>query len=276
MKNQKFYFVQSDLEAAYFNGENTNNNIRHSNGKNYIFVLQKGKAKVEYLDKIVYLKAYDTFIANKNEKFKIYLIGKHIEFFEIHFKAKFFHEIDTDIDILKPFSYSQKDKIKIYGEEVRDEFYNCAVKSVIRSLTSQSCRGIVLSAVLQLVCELYYVYNRLNPPALIETDSNFAKLYRYIDDHIYEKLTLKSTAQGTFLSARNITYILRKFSGMSFHEFVTKKRLEHAKSMIDSGHHKLAKVAADSGFDSYTTFYRAFSDKFNVSPSEYKKQQKTP
>ena len=210
MKNQKFYFIQSDLEAAYFNGENANSNIRRSNDKYYISVLQRGKAKVEYSDKIFYLKQGDTFFANKNEKFKITLIGKHIEFFEIHFKAKFFHEIDTKIDILKPFSYSQKDKIKIYGEEVRDEFYNCAVKSVIRSLTSQSCRGVVLSAVLQLVCELYYVYNRLNPPILIESDSNFAKLYRYIDDHIYEKLTLKSTAEGTFLSARNITYILVK------------------------------------------------------------------
>lgn len=276
MKNQKFYFVQSDLMAIYCNGENTNKNIWHNNGRYYIYVLRKGKAKIEYSDKIFYLKPNDTFFANKNEKFKISLTGKHIEFIEISFKAKFFHEIDPKIDILKPFSYSEKDKIKVYGEDTQDELYNFAVKSVIRSLTSQSSRGIVLSAVLQLICEIYYIYNRLNPPPLIESDSNFAKLYRYIDDHIYEKLTLKSTAEGTFLSARNITYILRKISGMSFHEFITDRRLEHAKSLIDEGNYKLAEIATDSGFDSYTTFYRLFKDKFNVSPSEYKKMQKTP
>lgn len=274
MPNQDFYFVQSDLMARYFNGVNMKNNVRRGNGRYYIAVLQRGKAKVEYSDKIFYLKSGDTFFANKNENFKITLSGKHIEFVEINFKAKFFHEIDTEIDILKPFSYSDKDKIKVYGEETRDEFYNYSVKSVIRSLKSQSCRGIVLSAVLQLICEIYYAYNRLNPPTLIESDSNFAKLYRYIDDHIFEKLTLQSTAKGTFLSERNITYILRKISGMSFHEFVVNKRLEHAKGMIDSGSHKLIKVASDSGFESYTTFYRSFMKKFNISPSEYKKQQK--
>lgn len=147
MKNQKYYFFKSDLMAIYCNGENTNKNSRHNNGRYYIYVLRKGKAMIEYSDKIFYLRPNDTFFANKNEKFKISLTGKHIEFIEISFKAKFFHEIDPEIDILKPFSYSEKDKIKVYGEDTQDELYNFAVKSVIRSLTSQSSRGIVLSAV---------------------------------------------------------------------------------------------------------------------------------
>ena len=260
----------------YFNGEYERNVYHNLTNEYFIVVIIKGKVQIEYSDKMFYLKAGDTFIANKNEKFFFRTCTKNVEYFDIRFKGKFFHEIDTKIDIIKPFSYSEKDKVKIFNEETKTELYSAAVKSVIRALKSQSSRALVLSAVLQLICELYYIHNQKNPPNTLETESNFAKLYRYIDDHLFEKMTMKSVAEGTFLSERNITYIMRKINKMTFHEFVTNRRLEHAESMINSTSHNLHEISNNCGFDSYTTFYRAFKNKFGISPKEYIEAQKTP
>lgn len=272
--NEKFSFVQPDLLALYYNGDFTRTFYHHSGSEYHIIVVNKGKIKIEYPDKIVYLKPGDTFIANKSECYSFKTTSKNIEYFEIRFTGKFFHEIDPKIDIIKPFSYTNKDKIKIYNEETKTELYSAAVKSVIRSLKTQSSRAIMLSAVLQLICELYYIYNQKNPPKSLETESNFAKLYKYIDDHLFEKITLKSVSEGTFLSPRNISYIMRKITDKTFHEFITDRRLEFAKSMIKTYSYNMREVAINSGFDSYTTFYRTFTNKFGLSPNEYKKQIK--
>lgn len=276
IKNQQFHFSQSDLQLRYHNGSFKSINGLKNIGINAIIVVLKGRIKVEYPDKIVYLNPDDTFFANKNEYFRFTATGKHIEYFTIWFESKFFHELDRKIDVLKPFSYSEKDKIKIYNEETKTEQYQVALKNVIRSLTSQSSRALVMSAVLQLICEIYYIYTSLNPPPLLDTDSSFAKLYKYIDNHIFEKLTMKKVAEGTFLSERTITNILRKIVGMSFHEYVTETRLTRAKKMIDEGYHSLIDIASNCGFETYSTFYRSFKGKFSISPKEYIKQQKTP
>ncbi len=271
MNKEKLSFVQSDLMVLYYNGEFSRSYHHASNSEYHIIVVKKGKIQIEYSDKIFYLKSGDTFIVNKNEDFIFTTSSKTIEYLEIRFKAKFFHEIDTKIDIIKPFSYAEKDKIKIFNEETKTELYEAAVKSIVRALKTKSSRAIILTAVLQLICEIYFIHNQKNTPELLETDSNFSKLYKYIDDHLYEKITLKSVAEGTFLSPRNITYIMRKIANKTFHEFVTDRRLESAEAMIRQGTLNMREVASNSGFESYATFYRAFKNKFDSSPNEYKK-----
>ena len=276
IKNQRFHFAQPDLELRYYNGSFNQIQEVKDIKKYYILVLISGTAKIEYSDKIVHLRSGETFIANKNEMFNITVKGSRIMYFDVWFEAKFFHNLDSKIDILKPFSYSEKEKIKKFGEETKNEHYQIALKNVIRALTSQSSRALVMSSVLQLVCEIYYIHHQKNPPSVLDTDSSFAKLYKYIDNHIFEKLTLKKVSEETFLSERTITNILRKIVGMSFHEYITNSRLDSAKKLIDSGYYSLIDIASNCGFETYSTFYRAFKNKFGISHKEYIKAQKTP
>lgn len=274
MSKEKLSFVQPDILVLYFNGEFSRSYHHPSNSEYNIIVIRKGKVQIEYSDKIFYLKSGDTFIANKNEDFVFTTSSKTIEYFEVRFKGKFFHEIDTKIDIIKPFSYAEKDKIKIYNEETQTELYEAAIKSIIRALKTKSSRAIILTAVLQLVCEIYFIHNQKNTPELLETDSNFSKLYKYIDDHLFEKITLKSVSEGTFLSPRNISYIMRKIAGKTFHEFVIDRRLNFAEAAVRISDHGMREIATNSGFESYATFYRAFKNKYGLSPNEYRQQYK--
>lgn len=263
-----FHFSQPDLQVFYYNGDLKINYDNTKIGKFAIYILFSGTGKAEYQDKIFYLKPGETFFTNKNEKYTLNFHGKNLRFLCIWFSARFFHELDTKIDVLAPFSFSNKSDIKIYTSDVTDEYYTFAVNNVIRSLKNQFSRAPMMSAVLQLICEIYHTYNRLNPTPLLNTDSNYAKLKGYIDDHLFEKITLKSVAEATFLSERNITYMLRKISGQSFLEYVTENRLNRAKKLIEGKFYSLNKIATLCGFPTYSTFYRAYLKKFNTPPSK--------
>ena len=265
-----FHFSQPDLQVFYYDGNFKKNYDMVESGKYAIFVFFSGVAKAEYENKIFYLKPGDTFFTNKNEKYTLEFQGKNLRFLCIWFSTKFFHELDPKIDILSPFSFSHKDEIKIYSKDVTNEHYIYAVNNIIRSLEEQFSRAPMLSAVLQLICEIHYIYNKLNPTPLINTDSNFAKLEGYIDDHLFEKITLKSVSEATFLSERNITYMLRKISGQSFHEYLTENRLNRAKKLMEGKFYPLNEVASLCGFPTYSTFYRAYLKKYGVPPSEDK------
>lgn len=267
-----FHFSQPDLQAFYYDSDEEMTIDMTKNGRYAIYVLFSGVASVEYQDKIVYLKPGDTFFTNKNEEYILNFKGESIKFLYVWFSAKFFHELDPKVDILAPFSYNNKNDIKIYSKDVTNEHFDYAVNNVIRSLKEKFSRAPTLSAVLQLICEINYIYNKLNPTQLINTDSNYAKLVGYIDDHLFEKITLKSVAEATFLSERNINYMLNKITGKSFHDFVTYGRLNRAKKLIDGKYYSLNKVASLCGFSTYSTFYRAYLKRFGAPPSDEKEK----
>jgi len=71
----------------------------------------------------------------------------------------------------------------------------------------------------------------------------------------------------------NRTYLSRYFSqhGLTYYSYINKLRVEHSLSMIDASNGKLnfTLVAAESGFRSLSTFYRAFKEHIGCTPKEY-------
>ncbi len=54
--------------------------------------------------------------------------------------------------------------------------------------------------------------------------------------------------------------------GMSFPEYLQSIRLNCAVSLIAGGEQSITEIAADSGFESQRTFYRAFRARFGITP----------
>jgi len=71
----------------------------------------------------------------------------------------------------------------------------------------------------------------------------------------------------------NRTYLSRYFSqhGITYYSYINKLRVEHALRLMDKSHGKLnfTLVAAESGFRSLSTFYRAFKEHMGCTPKEY-------
>lgn len=91
----------------------------------------------------------------------------------------------------------------------------------------------------------------------------------YINEHLHENLSLDALSERFYLSKSQISRIFKKATGSSVLDYITIKRLMQAREYMMDG--KSAGEACQlCGFDHYSSFYRAYKKRFNVSPSAEK------
>ena len=98
------------------------------------------------------------------------------------------------------------------------------------------------------------------------------EVVNYIEANLAEKITLSDAAKRFWVSESTISQTFRQKMDVSFHHFITQRRLIAAKSMILEGM-SMDEVSARVGFADYSTFYRAFKQEYGISPRQYRKMQ---
>lgn len=96
------------------------------------------------------------------------------------------------------------------------------------------------------------------------------EVVNYIEANLGEKIVLADVAKRFWVSESTISQTFRQRMGVSFHHFVTQRRLIAAKSMILEGV-SMDEVSESVGFADYSTFYRAFKQEYGISPRQYRK-----
>ena len=102
-----------------------------------------------------------------------------------------------------------------------------------------------------------------------EKDGLFERILTHIDVNLDQRLTLGETARALYTSERTITRELRKNLGISFHRYVTQRRMLTAENLIHKGV-ALEEVCQRVGYADYPTFYRAFKKEYELSPRQMK------
>lgn len=265
MLEKRSNFVQPDLHVYYIN-DRLEKRQKFSETYYYIFILLNGTCKIKYQNKIYIARPNDVHIAHRKEEFIVEYGNEPAEFIEIRFTSKFFHEFDRNYNLIKPFY--DNSKIKILHSETNTLEWNMGVKNLIRALRERASRAFVMTSVLQLVCELNYIYEQRQPFKIKETDSNYAKIISYIDNNLFEKLTLQIISENVFLSPKCICENIKKISGMTYHELISERRFLEARRLIIGTDEPLIKIAERCGFDTYSTFYRGYLKYYGITPKE--------
>lgn len=95
-----------------------------------------------------------------------------------------------------------------------------------------------------------------------------------IEKNLYNNL---STDELAFICNMSLSTFKREFK-KAFDDtparYIKRKRLEHAASQLLCREDAIASIAYDSGFQDVTTFSANFSEKYGVSPSKYRLDQK--
>lgn len=95
------------------------------------------------------------------------------------------------------------------------------------------------------------------------------KLYLNPDITRDDVISILNVKRADFIQA------VKEATGMSFTDYINGIRMEEALCLLESDEEISMKVVAErSGFGSSRTFYRQFNDRYNMSPSEYKKLAK--
>ena len=94
-------------------------------------------------------------------------------------------------------------------------------------------------------------------------------ILQFINDHLCEELTIDQLSSHAYMSKH---YMMRRFkaeTGYSIHQYITSKRLLHARSLL-SCELPVTQICYDCGFHDYSTFSRAFKSMFHMTPKEYR------
>ena len=57
-------------------------------------------------------------------------------------------------------------------------------------------------------------------------------------------------------------------------KWLTQKRLEYAKRLLNTSNRNVNEIAFDSGFENLSHFSRIFKEKYGISPLQYRKKEK--
>lgn len=91
----------------------------------------------------------------------------------------------------------------------------------------------------------------------------------YIKDHIEDKLQLSEVASYLDLNASYLSLIFKKYAGVGFNDYVSKKKMDYAKDLLCSKNVKIYEVAEKLGYENAYYFSKVFKKYNAITPKEY-------
>lgn len=109
---------------------------------------------------------------------------------------------------------------------------------------------------------------------LHQTDGIVKRTCIYVIGHIESNITLDSVAQEIQVSKDYIGRLFKQKTGSSFHDYVTKIKMEHAKYLIRTGCFKNYEISEKLGYRTSDYFSQLFKEYSGCTPSMFKKLHK--
>jgi len=101
---------------------------------------------------------------------------------------------------------------------------------------------------------------------------DMAKSRNYIDEHLDEDIDPHTLSDMSGYSYYHFCHVFRSVNGMPVYEYLRDRRLSKAAVELSSGA-RVIDAALENGFDTPSGFTRAFTRRFGMTPSQYKKRK---
>ncbi|WP_297632703.1 AraC family transcriptional regulator [uncultured Clostridium sp.] len=144
------------------------------------------------------------------------------------------------------------------------------------SLTIPYSQNLILSNFHEVIIRLFqydYVEHEDIKPTL-ESHQHFqdellGKIIVYIDDMICEPITIEELCDKFSLSRSSLQTLFKNNLGTTPKKYINNLKLEKSKRLIKENKFTISEIAFTLGFSSIHYFSRAFTQHFEISPSDY-------
>ncbi len=102
-------------------------------------------------------------------------------------------------------------------------------------------------------------------------DELLEKILSYIDETIYEPITIAEICQKFSLSRSSLQILFKENLDQPPKKYINELKLEKSRQMICENKYTISEIALMLGFNSIHYFSRAFTQKYGMAPSEYSK-----
>lgn len=132
-----------------------------------------------------------------------------------------------------------------------------------------SCFFALLSTLNQMVDTLSPETNHRFP--ISTTQQRINEMISYIQEHIYENLTVSDLAAHFYLHPDYLSRLFKKHAHISVNRYITLQKTATAQSLLREGY-TVAQVQEKLGYSSYAYFFKTFQKNAGLSPSKYREQ----
>jgi len=233
-----------------------------------LFYLMEGTAEIEISGNRKTLHAGDIAVIFPNEIHE-YIGNTHnrnaIIIFDPMTCTDFFSHF-TNFSAVKPFIEN-----RAQSGELKD-----AMTNLLSILSSDSdVPTVLIKGYLTIL--LYHIFNCISTERKSSVDNSdiAAQVINYISLHYLEQINLESVSVALGYSKYEISRVFSKKIGIHFNEYLNSRRAEHAVMLLSDTSNSITEIAFASGFESLRTFYRVFSNKYNISPMKYRMNNNT-
>ena len=105
---------------------------------------------------------------------------------------------------------------------------------------------------------------------LKSTNPHVLKIVRYIDEHITEKMSLKSISNEIGLTKEYTAYIFKKQTNKTITNYINERKMLLSKELMLRNNMSLNDLSAYLGYENYNYFSRLFKRHFDITPTNFK------
>lgn len=179
----------------------------------------------------------------------------------IHFSPSLLDSVPGGEQLLKPFLDRPLGQNNLYRGEER-------LRAAFMGFDFEGVRNVRLNLVSRLqlfLTVLNAVYDKRSSQAYPVDNGFQGQLVAYVNEHLFEDISLQSIADAFYRSRSQISRVFRQATGSPLWEYVTIKRLLAAQAMLQRGE-SASSACVSCGFSDYSSFFRAYRSYFKHSP----------
>lgn len=102
-------------------------------------------------------------------------------------------------------------------------------------------------------------------------DELLEQILSYIDETIYEPISVGEICQKFSMSRSSLQILFNENLNQTPKKYINELKLEKSRQLISEGRYTISEIALMLGFNSIHYFSRAFTQKYNMAPTEYSK-----
>ncbi len=207
-------------------------------------------------------KLYDLLLFDIAETHKV-IVNNSVPYerLVIQVEKNLFDGFGTSNEFFAPFSNRKLGENNlISSSNFRDSLWE---KCLRRFMWDKHDKTDVISWLLPLLNDIRHMSH--NSDTSREHSPLILKILSYINDNLDGDLSTEKITKNFYINRTELYSAFTKATGTGIHQYITVKRLIMAHNLITQGE-KPTVACQKSGFNDYSSFYRAFTKHFGISP----------
>ncbi|MFZ5975876.1 MAG: response regulator [Bacillota bacterium] len=147
----------------------------------------------------------------------------------------------------------------------------CASKSFVSSFEKKfALSDAICNDPIQAEFWLFDVVDEVFRQRSMQTYQHFVKVFSYLEENINKDINMHLAARNANLSASYLSRIFNKEMGVSFCDYVNKKKIQKAKQLLKCSDIPVGDIAFNVGYNEPNYFCKVFRKFADSSPTQYR------